>query len=116
VTGVLTVLVPLDTYNFPGWPDAPDPNPLAELGLLIGLPLLVMVIAFAVAKIGNAAKASRTGGGVQPSDPIWMGGRARSIMGGPEDERPAVTAGGGSPQASSPAAEESGTGGAGARW
>ena len=108
--------MPLDTYNFPGWPEASDPNPLAELGLLIGLPLLVIAIAFAVAKIGNAAKASRTGGGVQPSDPIWMGGRARSIMGGAEDERPAVTAGEGSPQAGSHAGEESGTGGAGARW
>ena len=74
-----------------------------------------MVIAFAVAKIGNAAKASRTGGGVQPSDPIWVGGRARSTWVELEDERPAVTAGGGSPRQPA-AAEESGTGGAGARW
>jgi hypothetical protein len=116
VTGALSALVPLDTYNFPGWPEAPNPNPLAELGLLIGLPLLVMAIAFAVAKIGNAAKASRTGGGVQPSDPIWMGGRARSIMGGAEDERPAVTTGEGSQHPSARAGDESGTGGASARW
>jgi hypothetical protein len=116
VTEALSALVPLDTYNFAGWPEAPDPNPLAELGLLIGLPLLVIAIAFAIAKIGNAAKASRTGGGVQPSDPIWMGGRALSIMGGPEDERPAVTSGEGSTHGSSQAADESGTGGAGARW
>jgi hypothetical protein len=115
VTVALSTLVPLDTYNFPGWPEAPDPNPLAELGLLFGIPLLVMAIAFAVAKVGNAAKASRTGGGVQPSDPIWMGGRARSIMGEAEQERPAVTSGEVS-QPSSRSGDESGTGGAGARW
>ena len=108
--------MPLDTYNFPGWPEATDPNPLAELGLLIGLPLVVIAIAFAVAKVGNAAKASRTGGGVQPSDPIWMGGRARSIMGGAEDEVPEVTTGERAQLEGQRSDEESGTGGAGARW
>lgn len=78
------MLVPLQTLF--GWPAAPDPSALAELGLLIGLPVAVIIIAFAVAKIGNAAKDRRTGGGVQATDPIWMGGRAKSIMGGPENE------------------------------
>ena len=108
--------MPLDTYNYPGWPEAPDPNPLAELGLLIGLPLVVMIIAFAIAKVGNAAKASRTGGGVQASDPIWMGGRARSVMGGAEDEVPEVTTGERTALEGQQPGGESGTGGAGARW
>ena len=78
------MLVPLQTLF--GWPAAPDPSPLASLGLLFGLPIAVIVIAFAVAKIGNSVKARATGGGVQASDPIWMGGQARSIMGGPDNE------------------------------
>ncbi len=80
----VSMLVPLQTLF--GWPAAPNPSPLAELGLLIGLPVAVIVIAFAVAKIGNAAKDRRTGGGILPSDPIWMGGQAKSVMGGPDNE------------------------------
>lgn len=76
--------MPLQTLF--GWPAAPNPSALAELGLLIGLPVAVIIIAFTVAKVGNAAKDRRRGGGVQATDPIWMGGRAKSVMGGPENE------------------------------
>ena len=78
------MLVPLQTLF--GWPAAPNPSPLASLGLLFGLPIAVIVIAFAVAKIGNGVKDRQTGGGVLASDPVWMGGQARSIMGGPDNE------------------------------
>lgn len=116
--------MPLQTLS--GWPTSPDPSPLVVLGLLVGLPVVVIVLAFAVAKAGNMAKVSRTGGGVQVTDPVWMGGRAKSIMSGPEYEltevaepqRESLEAGEGDDgeSVSSASGAESGTGGAGARW
>ena len=78
------MLVPLETLF--GWPSAPDPTPLQALGLLVAAPLVVYVIAFAWAKAHQMLKVSKVGPGPQPSDPIWMGGQAKSIMDGPEVE------------------------------
>ena len=69
-----------------GWPQVPTVTPLEMLGLLGGIPLVVIVLIFAVAKADAVIKASKHGPGPQPGDPFWMGGRARSIMGGAEDE------------------------------
>jgi len=66
------MLVPLDTL--PGWPEAQPPTVLQTLGLLVGLPLLVMIITFAVAKIGNNLKASR-GEAPPPAESLWVNGR-----------------------------------------
>lgn len=108
------MLVPFQTLF--GWPVARNPSPLEQLVLLVGLPLLVMVIAFAVAKVSTMMRVSRTGGGVQVTDPIWMGGQSKSIMGGAdyegigaEQQRAQIESGSGE-------GAESGTGGAGARW
>lgn len=118
--------MPLQTLF--GWPEAPDPSPLVELGLLVGLPVVVIVIAFAVAKAGAMARVARTGGGVQASDPIWLGGQARSIMSGPEhvpqresrelEAAPRRSVGTGEHGTDSPGTDEGdrGTGGASARW
>jgi hypothetical protein len=94
------MLVPLQTL--PGWPAAPDPTPLQTLGILAGIPLLVIVIVFAIAKIGNTVQASR-GTDVQVTDPLWVGGR--EVETGEEDTVP-IEAG----------RTESDVGGAGARW
>ena len=100
-----------------GWPEAPTVTPLAMLGLMGGIPLVVILLVFAVAKADAVIKANKRGPGPQPEDPIWMGGRARSIMGGAEDEltpdeleRRALTA-----PPSTPTAEAD-AGGASARW
>lgn len=69
-----------------GWPQAQAVTPLELLGLLGGIPLVVIVLVFAVAKANAVLHASKHGSGPQDSDPVWMGGRARSIMGGAEDE------------------------------
>jgi hypothetical protein len=99
VSELLSMLVPLQTL--PGWPAAPDPTPLQTIGLLAGLPLLFIVIVFAIAKIGNTVQASR-GTDVQVTDPLWVGGRE---VEGSEDTV-AIEAG----------QQESDVGGAGARW
>ena len=94
------MVVPLDTLA--GWPAVPDPTVLQSLGLLIGFPALVAVIVFAIAKIGNAAKAKRTPT-VEAGDPLWVGGRSQGELeaSGPDQ------AGDG---------DSSPVGGAGARW
>ena len=71
-----------------GWPEVPTVTPLETLGLLAGIPLVVIVVIFAVAKAHGVLEASRRGPGPQDSDPVWMGGRALSIMGGAEDQLP----------------------------
>ena len=111
------MLVPLDTLF--GWPQAPAVSALEVLGLLAGLPLVVILLVFAVAKGDAVMKASKNGPGPLPSDPIWMGGRARSIMGGAEDVLTEVEAATRRRQleaSPSVATTEEGSGGAGARW
>jgi len=92
------MLVPLDTLE--GWPIAPDPSALQVLGLLFGLPLLVIIIVIAIAKISNAVGAGDAHEEV--TEPVWVGGR-------PEQKTEATAAIEGSEGASD-------SGGAGARW
>lgn len=113
----VSMLVPLDQTLF-GWPEVPPTSPLVELGLLIGIPLVVIVLVFAVAKGNAVLKANKQGPGPHPDDPVWMGGRARSIMGGADDELPQIA----STErrelegSSAAATRESDAGGASARW
>lgn len=101
-----------------GWPEAPQVGPLEMLGLLGGIPLLAILLVYAVAKVDAILKTKKHGPGPHPSDPIWEGGRARSIMGGAEDEltdeearrRRQLTA------APSTPTLEANAGGASARW
>ena len=95
---LLSMLVPLDTLE--GWPTAPDPSALQVLGLLFGLPLLVIVIVIAIAKISNSAGAGDAHEEV--TEPVWVGGR-------PEQKTEATAA-----IESSEGTSDSG--GAGARW
>lgn len=113
----VSMLVPLDVTLF-GWPEVPPTSPLQELGLLVGIPLVVILIVFAVSKGNKVMHESRRGPGPHEDDPIWMGGRARSIMGGAEDEVPALTEGQRRELEASPASAtaEADAGGASARW
>lgn len=112
----VSMLVPLDQTLF-GWPEVPPTSPLVELGLLVGIPLVVIVLVFAVAKGNAVLKANKRGPGPHADDPVWMGGRSRSIMGGAEDEVPELAAGGRRElEGSSAATRESDAGGASARW
>ena len=71
-----------------GWPEAPPVTPLELLGLLAGIPLVVIALIFGVAKAHAVLKTSKLGPGPYASDPVWEGGRALSIMGGAEDQLP----------------------------
>jgi hypothetical protein len=101
-----------------GWPQVPTVTPLEMLGLLGGVPLVVIILIFGIAKAHAVLVASKRGPGPQDSDPVWEGGRALSIMGGAEDllpddvetQRRQLTA---PPQ--TPTAEVD-AGGASARW
>jgi hypothetical protein len=96
------MLLPLDTLA--GWPAAKPPTVLQSLGLLVGAPLLVAIIVFAIAKIGTTVQANR---GETPSaaDSVWLGGREA----GGEIEA--------APEMHDVGAEDDKTpGGAGARW
>ena len=84
------MLVPLETLS--GWPAVEDPSALQVLGLLFGLPLVVIVAVFAIAKIGNVMHASR-GTGVQVTDPVWVGGPPRPDIEGPEHDAAVENAG-----------------------
>ena len=69
-----------------GWPQVPTVSPLELLGLLGGIPLVVIVLIFAISKAHAVLDVSKNGPGPHASDPVWMGGRALSIMGGAEDQ------------------------------
>jgi hypothetical protein len=111
--------MPLETL--PGWPRVDNPSPLQSLGLLIGLPLVVIVIAFAVAKIGNTVKAAR-GTTNADTDPVWVGGPTRPDIEGPRHDQAAIEAERAAElpdtQVTTEADASSGrdVGGAGARW
>ena len=100
------MLVPFDTLA--GWPTAQAPTALQTLALLVGFPLLVIILAFAVAKIGNNLKASR-GEAPPPAESLWVGGR----QGGGELEAAPELHGVGPDDSPS---DEQQVGGAGARW
>jgi hypothetical protein len=97
------MLLPLDTLA--GWPAAKDPTVLQTLGLLVGAPLLVALIVFAIAKIGTTVQASR---GETPSvaESVWVGGRE---AGGEIEAAPELHGVGAEDDDRTP-------GGAGARW
>ncbi len=115
-----SMLVPLQTLS--GWPAAPNPTVLETLGLLVGLPLVVIVIAFAVARAGNMIKAGRAGDR-QVADAIWVGGRrnAGALGGDVGGDVPALESGetgssfGATAETAAGGSTEQ-TGGAGARW
>ncbi len=102
-----------------GWPQAPTVTPLELLGLLGGVPLVVIVVVFAIAKAHAVMQVSKHGPGPRPDDPFWVGGRARSIMGGAEDQltiEEAATRRGQLEAAPSTPTAEADAGGASARW
>ncbi len=97
------MLVPLDTLA--GWPAAQEPTILETLGLLVGLPALVMVITFLIAKLGTSAQARR-GDTATVADSVWVGGR---LAGGEIEAAPEMHGVGAEDDEKTP-------GGAGARW
>jgi hypothetical protein len=103
VNELLSMLVPLETLA--GWPAAPEPPLLQVLGLLVGIPALVIIIAFAVAKIGTTVQASR-GDASPAAESVWVGGRE---SGGEIEAAPELHGVGAEDDEKSP-------GGAGARW
>ena len=98
------MLVPLDTLA--GWPAAQAPTALQSLGLLIGIPALVMVIAFLIAKLGTSVQARRGDSAPTAADPVWVGGRQ---AGGEIEAAPEMHGVGAEDDDKTP-------GGAGARW
>ena len=107
MTALSSMLVPLETL--PGWPSVTDPTLLEELGLFIGLPLVVFIAVAAIAKIGNLRKAAH-GDQNAVTDPVWVGGPTRPDIEGPAHDQAQLDA--------DEVADKPGTevGGAGARW
>lgn len=104
------MLVPLETL--PGWPVAADPSPLQVLGLLVGLPLVVVVIIAVITKVNQMMRVSR-GEPTQVTDPMWVGGLDRPEIEGPRhaevvDDAKQITASSDTPGTD--------VGGASARW
>ena len=97
------MLVPLDTLA--GWPAAEEPTVLQTLALLVGFPVLAIIIAFAVAKIGTSVQARR-GDTPAAADSVWVGGRQ---AGGEIEAAPEMHGVGAEDDDKTP-------GGAGARW
>jgi hypothetical protein len=111
------MLVPLETLS--GWPQVENPSTLQLLGLLVGIPLLIAIVVYAIVKIGATAHAKR-GDTISASDPLWVGGEqpaeveAASANPGTEaGEVAEVTAGDGSVEGDDTGEH---VGGAGARW
>lgn len=100
------MLVPLETL--PGWPQAASPSVLEVLGLLVGLPLVVVVIVGAIAKVDKMIKVSR-GEPLQVTEPVWVGGLDRPEIEGPLHDEVVEDA----KQVSGPGTD---VGGASARW
>ncbi len=113
-----SMLVPLETLS--GWPAAANPSPLQVLGLLVGLPLVVIVIVAVITKVNRLMRVSR-GEPLQVTDPMWVGGLDRPEIEGPrhdetvDNAREIAQADSGDQAAT---ADRPGTdvGGAGARW
>jgi hypothetical protein len=97
------MLLPLDTLA--GWPTVKPPTVLQSLGLLVGAPLLVAIIVFAIAKIGTTVQAKR-GEAPPAADSVWVGGRE---AGGEVEAAPELHGVGAEDDDRTP-------GGAGARW
>jgi hypothetical protein len=99
----LSMLVPFDTLA--GWPAAQEPTVLQTLGLLVGIPLLVAIVVFGIAKIGTTVQAGR-GEAAPVADSVWVGGRQ---AGGEIEAAPELHGVGAEDDEKTP-------GGAGARW
>ena len=82
-----------------------DPTVLQSLALLVGAPLLVAIIVFAIAKIGTTVQANR-GEATSAADSVWVGGRQ---AGGEIEAAPELHGVGAEDDDRTP-------GGAGARW
>lgn len=99
------MLLPLDTHTLAGWPAATNPTVLQTLGLLVGIPLLVALVVFAIAKIGTTVQAGRSEA-PPVADSVWVGGRQ---AGGEIEAAPELHGVGAEDDDRTP-------GGAGARW
>jgi hypothetical protein len=97
------MLLPLDTLS--GWPAAKDPTVLQTLGLLVGAPLAVALVVFAIAKIGTTVQGNR-GDAPPAAESVWVGGRE---AGGEIEAAPELHGVGAEDDETTP-------GGAGARW
>ena len=99
--------MPLDTLA--GWPAAQAPTMLQTLGLLVGIPLLVFISSFGIAKIGTTVQAGR-GEAAPPAESLWVNGRP---AGGEIEAAPELHGVGADGPV--PATTQQ-VGGAGARW
>jgi hypothetical protein len=72
VTELVSMLVPLQG-TLPGWPTAATPTAIQVLGLLIGVPGLIVLI---ISLIGKGPELIRAGRGEDAShvdEPLWLG-------------------------------------------
>lgn len=71
VNDLWSMLIPLEG-SLPGWTPAEQPSVLHELGLLVGIPLAIGLVIFAIG-MGSKLATSGRGDGVRPNQPLWLG-------------------------------------------
>lgn len=111
---LLSMLVPLETLA--GWPTVKDPTPLQSLGLLIGLPLLVIIIVSVL--VTARERSTIRGANNKYTDPTWVGAEAGQdeILGADNAAGQAALQGGPAADLQGTATSVDDTGGASARW
>ncbi len=110
------MLMPLETL--PGWPAAPDPPALHVLGLLVGLPLVVIALVAVIARVHHATKGNM-GVPAVANQPVWVNGRRIEPATQDPGSREAIEAGHDAVSAGVASGQDGpteSTGGAGARW
>jgi hypothetical protein len=115
MSAITSMLVPLETLA--GWPTVETPNPLHVLGLLFGLPLVVIIIVSVLVKAQAIAAAGRGSEG-KYTDPTWIGSKEKNdeILGSDNAAGQAALQGGPSVDASDSGKSADDRGGASARW
>lgn len=84
MTELVSMLVPLQG-TLPGWPTVPQPTVLEVLGLLFGIPLIIIIVISLLAHGPDLIRAGRGENSAVVAEPLWLGAA-------PAD-RAAVTAG-----------------------
>lgn len=115
MSSITSMLVPLETLS--GWPAAPNPNPLLVLGLLFGLPLVVIIVISVLIKARSLSAAGR-GSSATYTDPTWLGAKqgVQEILGDDNAAGQAALQGGPVDDADNGATLTDQRGGASARW
>ncbi|MET0692664.1 MAG: hypothetical protein ABWY56_01965 [Propionibacteriaceae bacterium] len=112
MSAITSMLVPLETLA--GWPEVANPNPLHVLGLLFGLPLVVIIVVWVLVKARSLSLASHESED-KYTNPTCIGSKEKNdeVLGSDNAAGQAALQGGPDESGSSTSDDR---GGASARW